>query len=89
MSAIVAALLAELDDQALAELARRLQPHLAEPARVGDDGWLSTKQAAAYLGITVNALHKLTRARALPFEQSSPGGKCWFRRADLDGWRSA
>lgn len=87
MSADLArALIAELDDQALAELARRLAPHLPAPASA-DDRWLDSRQAAAYLGITKNALHKLTAAKAIRFEQSAPGGKCWFRRADLDAWR--
>jgi len=49
--------------------------------------WLTTRQAAAHLGITVPALHKLTAARSIPFEQDRPGCKCWFRTDDLDAWR--
>lgn len=51
------------------------------------DGWLTTKQAAAYLGLTVAALHRLTAARRVPFVQDGPGARCWFRRSDLDAWR--
>jgi hypothetical protein len=51
------------------------------------DDWLDAKRAAAHIGVTVNALHKLTAARSIPFEQDGPGCKCWFRRSDLDQWR--
>lgn len=85
---LAAALVASLDDAALDWLAERLAPRiLARVPRQEPDGWLDTKQAAEYLGITPNALHKLTAARAIPFEQEGPGCKCWFKRADLDGYR--
>jgi excisionase family DNA binding protein len=75
------------DDAALAaEFAAILRPHLQreEPAA---SGWMASREAAAYLGLTLAALHRLTAARAVPFEQDAPGGKCWFNRADLDTWR--
>ena len=87
MNALARALLDDLDDDALTHLAARLAPFLPAATRV-EDGWLDTAGAATYLGITRNALHKATAARAIPFEQASHGGKCWFRRADLDAWRS-
>jgi excisionase family DNA binding protein len=89
---LAAALLASLDDLALDELADRLAPKLAErlvAREQAPDEWLTSKQAAAYLGISVNALHKLTSARAVPFEQDAPGCKAWFRRSSLDAWREA
>jgi excisionase family DNA binding protein len=86
MSALARALLDELDPEDLAALAERLAPYLQASAPSGD-GWLTTRQAAGHLGISVNGLHKLTAARAIPFEQSAPGAKCWFRRSDLDRWR--
>jgi excisionase family DNA binding protein len=55
---------------------------VAEP-----DGWLDTKQAAEYVSLTVAALHRHTAARTIPFEQDAPGGKCWFKRSELDAWR--
>ena len=58
------------------------QPHQDEPER-----WMSSHDAATYLGLSANALHKLTAARAIPFEQDGPGCKLWFRRTDLDRWR--
>ena len=84
---LAAALLAELDDDALAELAARLAPFLPQPAAAHEDRWLSTREAALYLGLSVNALHRLTAARAVPFEQDAPGGKCWFKRSQLDAAR--
>jgi hypothetical protein len=48
---------------------------------------MDSKAAAAYLGISIHALHKLTAAREIPFEQDGPGCKCWFRRSQLDRWR--
>ena len=50
---------------------------------------MDTKDAASYLGLTVHALHKLTAAREIPFEQEKPGAKCWFQRSRLDEWRRA
>jgi excisionase family DNA binding protein len=48
---------------------------------------MTSREAATYLALTLAALHRLTAARAVPFEQDAPGGKCWFNRADLDAWR--
>lgn len=78
------------------EVVERLADAVAERvlARLeGTDGgmdperWMDTRDAAAYLGTTPNALHKLTSARTVPFEQDGPGAKCWFTRRDLDAWR--
>jgi hypothetical protein len=87
MSHLAAALIAQLDDDALAELAARLAPFLPRPEPIEGDRWLDTRQAAGYLGMTPNALHELTASRAIPFEQDGPGAKCWFRRSELDAWR--
>ena len=75
-----------LDDAGLELLAERLAPYLPQP-KVHEDRWLSTADAAAYLGLTRNALHKLTAARAIPFAQDRAGGKLWFLRSELDAWR--
>jgi excisionase family DNA binding protein len=50
------------------------------------DCWMTTREAAAHIGRSVEAMHKLTAARKVPFSQDSPGGKCWFRKSDLDAW---
>lgn len=87
MSAIGRALLDELEPDDLRHLAAVLAPFLPAPTSGSDDGWLTTKQAAAYLGLSVDAIHRHTSARTIPFEQSGPGAKCYFRRDALDDWR--
>jgi hypothetical protein len=82
-----------LDEGALEELADRLAPLItARTIRAvvdSDDRWLTTRQAADYLGLTPTALHRHTAERAIPFEQDCPNGKCWFKRRELDRWREA
>jgi excisionase family DNA binding protein len=84
----VPALIVEaLDEAALDSLADRLAPRIAERLVEVDDRWLSTTEAASYLGVSIHALHKLTAARTIPFEQEGPGCRLWFRRSELDCWR--
>jgi excisionase family DNA binding protein len=52
-----------------------------------EDRWMTSAEAATYLGMTRNALDKLCAARTVPFEQDVRGGKRWFKSADLDAWR--
>jgi Helix-turn-helix domain len=88
MSDLVRALLDAADDGDLAEFADRLRPFLLVPNTApAEDGWLDTRHAADYLGMSVGQLHKATAAREIVFAQGAPGGKCWFRRSDLDDWR--
>jgi excisionase family DNA binding protein len=90
VSPLARALLAELleDTEAMAELAAHLASFMPQPAtQQEDDRWLGTREAALYLGLSVNALHRLTAARAIPFEQDAPGSKCFFLRSELDAWR--
>lgn len=88
MSAELArAIVASLDDQALDELALLLGPRIADRLAPAPGGWLESKTAAEYLGISVDALHRLTAARALTFSQERPNAKCFFRRSDLDAYR--
>jgi hypothetical protein len=79
------ALLEELGPDELADLAERLRPYLAG----SDDGWLGTREAAAYAGCTVPALRYAMTRGELAFEQRVPGGKTYFRRSALDSWRQA
>jgi hypothetical protein len=84
-------LLDAASDQAVTRLAERLarlMPRCEGGSTTLDGtGWLATADAAKYLGITANALNKLTAARAIDFEQSAPRGKCWFTRSALDAYR--
>ena len=83
VAAIVAA-----DDTGLRRLAELLAPYLPVQAAPSEsDRWLSTREAAEYAGTTANALHKAMAAREVHFEQDTPGGKAWFKRADIDAWR--
>jgi Helix-turn-helix domain len=81
------ALVEALDDAALERLAERLGPHLDRDTRGAQEGWLDARAAAAHLGVSVDALHKLAAARRLPFAQEGPGCKLYFRGAELDAWR--
>jgi hypothetical protein len=76
------------DEGGLRRLAELLAPYMPAPiARSEPDRWLSTREAAEYAGTTTNSLHKALAAREVHFEQDTPGGKAWFRRADIDAWR--
>src|SRR4051794_15239416 len=75
------------DDGRRARLVEVLASDAAATAGFDAAGWLDTKAAADYLGLTRDALHKLTARRAVPFSQEVAGGKLYFRRAELDRWR--
>jgi len=91
MSDLADALIASLDAEALDALAERLAPRLAGRL-VADapepDRWLPAREAAAHLGVSVHALHRLSADRRLPASQDRPGGRLYFRRSELDRWRS-
>ena len=76
----------DLLDALAGQLAPRVAALLKEEAT--SDRWLDSGGAADYLGMTRNALHKLTSAREIPFEQEGRGHKLYFRRSDLDRWRA-
>jgi excisionase family DNA binding protein len=61
---------------------------LAAPRRDGSDEWLDTRRAAEYLGIHRDSLRRLAAERSIPTEQAGAGCKLYFRRSDLDDWRS-
>ncbi len=90
---LIDVLLSEIDKDpgALDVVAERLAPlvaaRLSQTQPATTDRWLDTRQAAEYLGLTYNALRKYTAERTVPFEQDTPGGKCWFKCSDLDAWR--
>ena len=77
----------QLRDEIGDELLTKIRPLLE--GRADSEGWLDTKGAAAYLGISVTALHKLTSARRLEFSQTMAGAPCFFRRSDLDAYRES
>jgi len=82
-----------LDENSIEQLAAVLAPKIADRLRAeqeqSQDKWLSTREAALYIGRSVSSLHKLTAAREIPFEQEGPGCKCWFLKSELDNWMSS
>lgn len=82
----------ELDDETLDALADRVADRLARrldgrpPAA---DGWLTSREAAEYLGVSASHLKRLTASRSVPFTQDAPRARCYYRRSDLDGWRAS
>jgi hypothetical protein len=74
---IARAILDELTEDDLAELARRLEQHLPRPS-----GWLNAKAAAEHLGCPVSRVRKLTMLGALPHEND--GSRVLYSRTVLD-----
>ena len=75
------------DECGLRRLAELPAPHLPSPTVPEPDRWLTTREAAEYAGTTTNSLHRAMAARDVHFEQDVPGGRAWFKRADIDAWR--
>lgn len=73
---------ADLDRLEALLAARRTPARTSAPT-----GFLDTRRAADYLGITHRAL--LQDRQGIPFSQSCPGGKRSYRVADLDASRQA
>jgi len=91
-SDLAAALIEALDEAALDRLAEKLGPRLAGSLAAGagpePDRWLPAREAAAHIGVSVHALHRLSADRRIPASQDRPGGRLYFRRSELDRWRS-
>lgn len=75
-------------DDELDRLAERVADLITTRLQPPADEWLTTRQAAGHLGMSVDALHKLTAGRQIPVHQDRPGARCWFRRSELDEWRA-
>ena len=86
MSALAAALLAELDERALDQLADALAPRFS--SRMGQTGraepWLTVEQAAEHLACPKSRLYALVSARRVPFRKD--GSRVLFRASELDDW---
>lgn len=91
MSTLAAALLAELDDQALDQLAELLAPRLV--GRFGAhaaeaDGWLrGAAEIAEYVGAPTSRIYALSSARRIPVEHD--GSNLVARKSELDAWLRA
>ena len=86
MSAIVDALLAELDDRALDALAESLAPRLATrlTGAAERDPWIDVAEAAKYLACPKSRIYALVSARRIPHQKD--GSRVLFRRDELDDW---
>lgn len=80
---ILDGLIAQLAERVTAAVLARLDVPGASNAE-----WLDSRNAADYLGLHRDTLRKLAAERAIPSEQDGPGCKLYFRRSDLDAWRS-
>lgn len=70
----------------LDDVRRLLQEELARAAQA--DGWLTSKKAAEYLGISVPSLHNAVSAGRI-VRHGEPGTALRFRRTDLDAYVAA
>jgi hypothetical protein len=77
----------DVSHEVVETIARRVLELTHEEQQAPSGAWLDTAGAAEYLGMPKTALHKLTAARGIPFEQEGPGCKLYFKRSDLDIWR--
>jgi excisionase family DNA binding protein len=86
VSALARALVAELDEGALDELARALAPRVAALAGPQThEGYLAPEAAAAYLGVSRKRIYDLTSSRAL-VPDGRDGRTPLFTRATLDAY---
>lgn len=78
-----------LDRDTVEALAEAVAGRVAElSSRREEDGWMTSAEAACHLAVPISTLRKWTAAGAVPFAQDVPGGRCYFRRSDLDRWRT-
>jgi excisionase family DNA binding protein len=88
VSAIAQALLAELDEKALDQLADallpRLRARLAREAVSQKDAWLDVEAAAEHLACPKSRLYAMVSARRIPFHKD--GSRTLFDRDELDAW---
>ena len=79
-----------IPDQLLDQLAERILERLDHrhdaPADPPASPWLTFAQACAYLGLSRNALYKLTAARAIPCRKKQGGQGLRFHQGELDQW---
>lgn len=78
-------------DELIGQLADEIADRVAARIVAGQqakDAWLDTRGAAAYLGVHRDTIRRLAAESVLPAQQAAAGCKLYFRRRDLDDWRS-
>lgn len=64
---------------------QRLSDLISEKTLITSKAVLTASEAAAYLGISLSSLYKMTMRKQIP--HSKPGGKmCYFSRTELEAW---
>jgi excisionase family DNA binding protein len=82
---IIAALLAELDDDALDRLAALLAPRIE--ARIGarpKGPWLDARECAAHIKAPISRVYALSSSGGIPAHRD--GSRLLFKRDELDAW---
>lgn len=75
-----------LDDPIALHEVRTLVAVVATPDSEGEDRWHDTRAAAQHVGMSLDAFKKTMHE--IPSSQSAPGCKRYFRRSNLDRWRT-
>ena len=75
---------AGLVDQIAARVAQLIQQ--TSPTEPAGSPWLDVDGAAAYLGLSRDAVYKLSAARAIPVRKKQGGQGLRFHRVELDEW---
>jgi excisionase family DNA binding protein len=76
----------ELVELLAQRILERLEQRQAARAAPAASPWLTFAQACIYLGLSRNALYKLTAARAIPCRKKHGGQGLRFHRDELDQW---
>jgi excisionase family DNA binding protein len=76
----------ELVELLAQRILERLEQRQAASVSPAVSPWLTFAQACAYLGLSRNALYKLTAARAIPCRKKQGGQGLRFLRGELDQW---
>lgn len=84
MNTLAASLLAELDDDALDQLAKQLAPRLAALGQDHDttSAWLDVNDAAKHIACPRSRLYALVSARRVPHHRD--GSRLLFNANELD-----
>lgn len=78
-----------IPDELIEQLAQQILERLDQRQAATDPPtfpWLTLNQACTYLGLSRNALYKLTAARAIPCHKKQGGQGLRFHRDELDQW---
>ncbi len=76
----------ELVERLAERILERLDQRETVPVQPAPSPWLTFAQACVYLGLSRNALYKLTAARAIPCRKKQGGHGLRFHRDELDQW---